>query len=160
MTARFYVQAATPDKEVLQALFDNLDLLQQHQDLILSNPKYYNIHIQGSGVFALYIPTFSLCLGELLLLWQHTPWKQEDAYFYCITGSPLSGSNTSRYWSKEQGFANKYTPTFGKQLRSAIFVRRIGSPIYDEHKPTPVSVPNIQASDMTIFELIEELKQI
>ena len=29
MTARFYVQAATPDKEVLQALFDNLDLLQR-----------------------------------------------------------------------------------------------------------------------------------
>ena len=120
MTVSFYVQAATPDKEVLQtlfdnldllqqhqdlilsnpkyynihiqgsgvfalALFDNLDLLQQHQDLILSNPKYYNIHIQGSGVFALYIPTFSLCLGELLLLWQHTPWKQEDTYFYCIT---------------------------------------------------------------------------
>ena len=103
MTVKFYVQAATPDKEVLQALFDNLDLLQQHQDLILSNPKYYNISIQGSGVFALYIPTFSLCLGELLLLWQHTPWKQEDTYFYCITGSPLSGSNTSRYWSKEQG---------------------------------------------------------
>ena len=152
MTARFYVQAATPDKEVLQALFDNLDLLQRHQDLILSNPKYYNIHIQGSGVFALYIPTFSLCLGELLLLWQHTPWKQEDAYFYCITGSPLSGSNTSRYWNKEQGLANKYTPTFGKQLRSAI--------IYDEHKPTPVSVPKLQASDMTIIELIEELKQI
>ena len=160
MTVSFYVQAATPDKEVLQALFDNLDLLQQHQDLILSNPKYYNIHIQGSGVFALYIPTFSLFLGELLLLWQHTPWKQEDTYFYCITGSPLSGSNTSRYWNKEQGFANKYTPTFGKQLRSAIFVRRTGSPIYDEHKPTPVSVPKLQASDMTIFELIEELKQI
>ena len=80
--------------------------------------------------------------------------------FYCITGSPLSGSNTSRYWSKEQGLANKYTPTFGKQLRSAIFVRRTGSPIYDEHKPIPVSVPKLQASDMTIFELIEELKQI
>ena len=153
MTVSFYVQAATPDKEVLQTLFDNLDLLQQHQDLILSNPKYYNIHIQGSGVFALYIPTFSLCLGELLLLWQHTPWKQEDTYFYCITGSPLSGSNTSRYWSKEQGFANKYTPTFGKQISSAIS-------IYDEHKPTPVSVPKLQASDITIFELIEELKQI
>ena len=120
MTVSFYVQAATPDKEVLQALFDNLDLLQQHQDLILSNPKYYNIHIQGSGVFALYIPTFSLSLGELLLLWQHTPWKQEDTYFYCITGSPLSGSNTSRYWSKEQGLSNKYTPTFGKQDRKSV----------------------------------------
>ena len=82
MTVKFYVQAVTPDKEVLQALFDNLDLLQRHQDLILSNPKYYNIHIQGSGVFALYIPTFSLCLGELLLLWQHTPWKQEDTRRY------------------------------------------------------------------------------
>ena len=41
MTIKCYVQAATPDKEVLQALFDNLDLLQQHQDLILSNPKFY-----------------------------------------------------------------------------------------------------------------------
>ena len=38
MTVSFYVQAATPDKQALQALFDNLDLLQQHQDLILSHP--------------------------------------------------------------------------------------------------------------------------
>ena len=45
-------------------------------------------------------------------------------------------------------------------VQLAIFVRRTGSPIYDEHKPTPVSVPKLQASDMTIFELIEELKQI
>ena len=160
MTARCYIQAPTPDKQVLQALFDNLDLLLQHQDLILSDPKYYNIHIQGSGVFASFIQGFSLCLGELLLLWQHTPWKQEDSYFYCITGSILSGINTSRYWSKEQGLANKYTPTFGKQISSAVFVRHTGNPIYDEHKPTPVYVPKLQASDMTIFELIEELKQI
>ena len=119
MTVKFYVQAATPDKEVLQALFDNLDLLQQHQDLILSNPKYYNIPIQGSGVFALYIPTFSLCLGELLLLWQHTPWKQEDTYFYCITGSPLSGSNTSRYGTK-----NKALLTNIRRPLANSFVRR------------------------------------
>ena len=45
-------------------------------------------------------------------------------------------------------------------VQLAIFVRRTGSPIYDEHKPTPISVSTLQASDITIFELIDELKQI
>ena len=159
MTLKFFVQPQKADDSVLQALFDNLSLLQQHQDLILANPKYYCIPIQGSGVFPLYIPTFTLCLGELLLLWQQTEWKQGDTYFYCITGSPLSGSNSSKYWSSKQGFSSQSTKTFGNQLRAAMSVRRTGSPIC-ESGLIPVVTPKFQASDMSIFELIEQLKQI
>lgn len=45
-----------------------------------------------------------LSIGELLKLWDETDWKQEGKYFYCITGSPLSGGNSSRYWSDKDGF--------------------------------------------------------
>ena len=62
MTAKFYVQAATPDKQALQALFDNLDLLQQHQDLILSNPiQNITTFIFKAAVFLPYIFLLSLC---------------------------------------------------------------------------------------------------
>lgn len=158
MTIKFFVRADEPDTAALQALFENLSLLQQHRDLILSTPKYYNIRIQGSGVFALYIPTFALSLGELLLLWEQTSWQQDDKYFYCITGSPLSGSNSSKYWNAEKGFNSQSTTTFGKQLRSAISIRRTGSPIYDENSPTPIETQKLETSNISIFELIEKLK--
>lgn len=159
MTVKFFVRADEPDRKALQALFDNLPLLQKHKDLILSDSRYYNICIPGSGVFALYIPTFTLCLGELLTLWEKTDWKQGDIYFYVITGSPLSGSNSSGYWSPKKGFACKYTPTFGKQLRAAISLRRTGSPVY-EQGPMEVDTQKITASDISIFDMIDELKHL
>lgn len=69
MSVKFFVQPEDADESSLKLLFTNLSLIQQYQDLILNTPEYYNIHIRGCGVYALYIPTFSLFLGDLLRLW-------------------------------------------------------------------------------------------
>lgn len=157
MTIRYFVQADEPNKKDLETFFNHLDLVLKHQDFILNNSKYSNIHIKGCGVFALYIPTFSLFVGDLLRLWGETCWKQEGKYFYAITGSPLSGSNSSKYWSKAEGFGYKSTTTFGKQLTAANCLLRTGSPIRTTNS-IPVNVPKRIASDLSTGELIEVLK--
>lgn len=159
MTIRYFVQADEPNKQDLETLFNNLDLIIKHQDFILNDSKYSNICIKGCGVFALYIPTFSLFIGDLLQLWAETEWKQDDQYFYAITGSPLSGSNSSKYWSNTEGFAHKSTTTFGKQIKSAICLLRTGSTVIP-NGGVPVNVPKRIASDLSINELIEVLKAL
>lgn len=157
MTIRYFVQADEPNKQDLETLFTNLDLILTHQDFILNDSKYSNICIRGCGVFALYIPTFPLFVGDLLQLWAKTEWKQDEDYFYCITGSPLSGSNSSKYWSNKAGFAHKSTTTFGKQIKSAICLLRTGSTVIPDGGVS-VNVPKRTASDFNINELIEVLK--
>lgn len=93
----FFAKPDTPNNEAIQAFFDNFDLIQQHKQLIFNTPDYYSIRIVGSGCFPLYTPPIKLSIGELLKLWDETEWKQDDKYFYCITGSPLSGGNSSKY---------------------------------------------------------------
>lgn len=97
MVIRFFAKPDTPNNEAIQAFFDNFDLIQQHKQLIFDTPDYYSIRIVCSGCFPLYTPQIKLSIGELLKLWDETEWKQDDKYFYCITGSPLSGGNSSKY---------------------------------------------------------------
>jgi len=159
MTVQFFVQPDTADEDGLKLLFDNLSLIQQNRDLILNTPQYYNIRIAGCGVFALYVPTFSLFIGDLLRLWEETEWKQGDAYFYCITGSPLSGSNSSSYWSKTEGFNHKTATTFGKQVRSALMLINHNTCQIPAGNSVPIRVSKRSAADLSIEELIENLKQ-
>jgi len=157
MTVQFFVQPETADEDGLKLLFANLSLIQQNRDLILNTPKYYNIRVSGCGVFALYVPTFPLFVGDLLQLWAETEWKQGDDYFYCITGSPLSGSNSSSYWRKTEGFNHKSTTTFGKQVRCAFTLINSGSCQVPDNGPVSVQVPKRATSDLTLKELIEDL---
>lgn len=157
MTIQYFVQADEPNKQDLETFFTNLDLILTHQNFILNDSKYSNIQIKGCGVFALYIPTFPLFVGDLLQLWAKTEWKQDDQYFYAITGSPLSGSNSSKYWSNTDGFTHKSTTTFGKQIKSAICLLRTGSMVIPDGGVS-VNVPQRIASDLSISELIEVLK--
>ncbi len=159
MTIRYFVQADEPNKQDLEAFFTHLDIILKHQDFILNDSKYSNIYLKGCGVFALYIPTFSLFVGDLLRLWNETEWKQGNKYFYAITGSPLSGSNSSKYWSHTEGFAHKSTTTFGKQIKSAICLLRTGKTGVSGNI-IPVNVPKRNASDLSINELIEVLKTV
>lgn len=159
MTIRYFVQVDEPNKQDLETFFTNLDLILTHQNFILNDSKYSNIHLKGCGVFALYIPTFSLFVGDLLRLWETTEWKQNDRYFYSITGSPLSGSNSSKYWSYTKGFAHKSTTTFGKQIKSAICLLRTGSTSIPSGC-IAVNIPKRNASDLSINELIEVLKTL
>lgn len=157
MTIKFFVQPEKAEETSLKLLFTNLSLIQQHSDLILNTPEYYNIHIRGCGVFALYIPTFSLFLGDLLQLWAESDWKQSDDYFYCITGSPLSGSNLSRYWNQAVGLEHKSTTTFSRQIKSAICLLNTGSAAIPDGC-IAVNIPKRIASDLSIEELIGVLK--
>ena len=123
----FFAKPDTPNNEAIQAFFDNFDLIQQHKQLIFDTPDYYSIQIVGSCCFPLYTPPIKLSIGELLKLWDETEWKQDDKYFYCITGSLLSGGNSSKYWSSKKGFKSMETDVFTKQMRSSLWLLQTGS---------------------------------
>ena len=91
MTLTFFVKQPKFNNQGLDALFENLSLILQNRDLILSTPEYRNIYISGMGVYPLYTSPLKLFLGDLLVLWEKTDWKQGDEYIYYVTGSPLSG---------------------------------------------------------------------
>ncbi len=159
MTIFFNVEPAEPDTQSLETLFNNIDLTNQHKQLIFETPDYYNIFIEGCGVFPLYTQTFKLSLGELLKLWNHTEWKQEDKYFYCITGSPLSGGNSSKYWSKEDDFSSMETKTFSIQFQTALWLLQTGNTEI-QSRCTPIEIPHREPSKLTVQELVTALNSL
>lgn len=157
MTIHITVNSPTSDKQALECLFQNIGLVVQNKDLILSTPQYYNIHIQGVGVYALYILTLKLFLGDLLQLWEKTAWKQEGNYFYHTTGSPLSGSNCSSFWSQKEGFSHEHLPSIGVLLKPACLLVNNGT---TEQKTNyvPIDSPKRIISKLSIFDMVERLK--
>ena len=158
MTIQFFAKPDTPNNEAIQAFFDNFDLIQQHKEEIYANPEYYNIFIQGCGAFPLYTPPIKLSIGELLKLWDETEWKQDDKYFYTIVGSPLSGGNSSKYWSLKKGFKSMGTGVFTKQMRSALWLLQTGSTEV-KSRCTPIEVPKCEPSKLTVNDLIDILQK-
>ena len=157
MVIKFFAKPDTPNNEAIQAFFDNFDLIQQHKEVIYANPEYYNIFIQGCGAFPLYVQPIRLSIGELLKLWDETSWQQDGKYFYCITGSPLSGSNSSKYWSKEDNLSYTSTKTFSNQIRSALWLLQTGQTEV-KSSCTPIEVPNREPSKLTVKDLIPALQ--
>ena len=158
MTMCFFAKPDTPNNEAIQAFFDNFDLIQQHKQLIFDTPEYYSIKIASFGCFPLYTPPIKLSIGELLRLWDETDWKQDDKYFYCITGSPLSGGNSSKYWSSKKGFKSMETSVFTKQMRSALWLLQTGSTEI-KSRCTPIEVPKRESSTLTVNDLIDILQK-
>ena len=159
MTMCFFAKPDEANTQDLETFFNNFELIQQHKDEIYANPEYCNIYIQGCGVFPLYVQSIRLSIGELLKLWDETEWKQDDKYFYCITGSPLSGSNSSKYWSKEDDFSYTSTKTFGNQIRSALWLLQTESTDI-KSRCTPIEVPNREPSTLTVNDLITILNSL
>lgn len=153
----FFAKPDEANTQDLETFFKNFDIIQQHKEVIYANPEYYNIFIQGCGAFPLYVQPIRLSLGELLKLWAETSWQQDGKYFYCVTGSPLSGSNSSKYWSKEYGFSYTSTKTFGNQIRSALWLLQTGSTDI-KNRCTPIEVPNREPSKLTVTDLIDILQ--
>lgn len=152
---------AKPDEANIQDLetfFNNFDLIQQHKEEIYANHEYSNIFIQGCGVFPLYVQPIRLSIGELLKLWDETEWKQDDKYFYTIVGSPLSGGNSSKYWSSDKGFGSMETKTFTNQLRTALWLLQTGSTEI-KSQCTPIEVPKREPSKLTVNDLIGILQK-
>ena len=158
MVIRFFAKPDEPNNDDLQAFFDNFDLIQQHKEEIYANPEYFSIRVAGCGAFPLYTPPIKLSIGELLKLWVETDWKQDSKYFYCITGSPLSGGNSSKYWSSDKGFGSMETKTFTNQLRTASWLLQAGS-VEIKSRCTPIEVPKREPSNLTVNDLIEILKK-
>ncbi|MBQ8785374.1 MAG: hypothetical protein IJZ59_04955 [Alphaproteobacteria bacterium] len=159
MTVTHYVSAPDTKDNELKALFENIQLIEKNKYLIIRTPEYYNINITGFGVFPLYVPSVKLHLGDMLILWEHTAWKQDDVYFYSMTGSPLSGSNSCRVWSEKKGFHHAESKTFRALLAPAYSVITTGCPNVDEKAPMAVTVQKKEPSKMTITELVEILKK-
>ena len=159
MTMCFFAKPDEANIQDLETFFNNFDIIQQHKQLIFDTPDYYNIQIAGCGVFPLYVQSIRLSIGELLKLWKETDWKQGDKYFYCITGSPLSGGNSSKYWSSDKGFANMETKTFTNQLRTALWLLQTGSTEI-KSRCTPIEVPKREPSKLTVNDLITILNSL
>lgn len=158
MVIRFFAKPDTPNNEAIQAFFNNFDLIQQHKEEIYANPEYFNILVVGLGCFPLYTPPIKLSIGELLKLWDETEWKQDDKYFYTIVGSPLSGGNSSKYWSSKKGFKSMETCVFTKQMRSALWLLQTGSTEI-KSRCTPIEVPKREPSKLTVNDLIGILQK-
>lgn len=157
MTIKITVKPPKEDKKALEALFNNLSLIIQNKNLILTTPEYYNIRISGVGVYPLYVQTLDLFIGDLLQLWEQTDWKQGDEYFYYITGSPLSGSNSCRIWHKDKGFSSKHNPSMMALLSPAFLLVQTGSP-ERTNNVVPVDLPKRAPSKLSIYDLINRLK--
>lgn len=156
MTIKFFARAEDPADHDLKEFFNHLDLILRHQDFILATPELSRIHLKGCGAFPLYVSSISLTVGELLQLWEQTAWRQEDKYFFSITGSPLSGGNSSRYWSRKKGLAHCRTAVFSAQFLAALSLRQTGSPVFG--LVTPVDVPPQPFSELTIGDLLAALE--
>ena len=156
MTMSFFAEPDAPNSEDLQAFFNNFYLIQQHKEEIYANPEYSNIFIQGCGVFPLYVQSIRLSIGELLKLWDKTEWKQDDKYFYCITGSPLSGGNTSKYWSADKGLGSMQSSVFTRQMRSALWLLQTGQTEV-KNRCIAIDLPNRESSELTVTDLINVL---
>jgi len=159
MTIRITVTSPQTDKQALACLFQNIELIEQNKELILSTSEYRDIYISGVGVYALYIPPLKLFLGDLLRLWEQTPWKQENEYFYYTTGSPLSGSNCSSLWSKAGGFNSKHIPSIGALLKPAYLLVNTGTTNQTANYVS-VNVPKREVSKLNIYDLVEKLKAL
>ena len=159
MTIQFFAKPDEANTQDLETFFNNFELIQQHKEEIYANPEYCNIYIQGCGAFPLYVQSIRLSIGELLKLWDETEWKQDDKYFYTIVGSPLSGGNSSKYWSSDKGFGSMETKTFTNQIRTALWLLQTGSTEI-KSRCTPIEVPKREPSKLTVNDLIMKLKKL
>jgi len=69
----------------------HVNLLLEHQERICSIEQWAQIHLPDIGLFAMYVTTPSIRLGQLLKSWIDTPMRQGDFFILKGIGSPFSG---------------------------------------------------------------------
>lgn len=143
--------------KALDTLFSNISLIEQNRNIIYETDKYYNICISGVGVCLAHMKIVPLFLGDLLQLWKHSAWKQDDNYCYFAMGSPSSNSNICHIWNKKYGFIQKSTKDIGELVFPAFSLINSGliSNKICVQKTTSTAKTN---SHLSIFNLINELK--
>lgn len=145
------------DIKALDALFSNINLIEQNRNIIYETDVYYNICIPGVGVCLAHMETVPLFLGDLLRLWEHSVWKQDDNYCYFVTGSPSSNNNICRIWSRKDGFIQNSIKDIGELAFPAFSLINNGT-ISNKicvQKSTATTKTN---SHLSIFNLINKLK--
>ena len=143
--------------EEVYTLFNNLDLILNNSDKILQNEAYRNIRVKGTGIDGIYIGHIDLLLGDLITLWNNdSPWRDGDKFYYHLGGSPLSGMSFCTYWQEGNIDCDKSTPSFWTLLSPAgkAIKKLIGEP-----ESTDVPLPRRKRSDLTLGDLLEQLKQ-
>jgi len=158
MTIKFFVRPPEANNEALEKLFANIDFIESNRELILSTPEFYGIRISGTGIYPIYTAHLPLLLGDLLILWQQTLWKTKDAYAFHIVGSPLSGSNSCRIWSKKKGFQYTHMPSMMAMMRPAFLLVQTGKTERDGNTLS-AEIPLRPSSTLTIDDLITCLKE-
>lgn len=145
------------DIKALDALFSNINLIEQNRNIIYETDDYYNICIPGVGVCLAHMEIVPLFLGDLLRLWEHSVWKQDDNYCYFVTGSPSSNNNICRIWSRKDGFIQNSIKDIGELAFPAFSLINNGT-ISNKicvQKSTATTKTN---SHLSIFNLINKLK--
>lgn len=101
-TINVYAIAPEKDYRAIEYFFSHLDTFQKRKEQILQCKDLYRIPIAGMGVCGLLLNDCSVCLGELMILYQ-AAWKFEQGedirYLIHMAGSPLSGMNSCSFWS-------------------------------------------------------------
>lgn len=146
------------DIKALDTLFSNIDLIEQNKSLIYETADYYNICIFGVGVCLAHMEKVPLFLGDLLQLWEHSVWKQDDNYCYFVMGSPRSNNNICHIWNRKYGFIQKSIKNLGELAFPAFSLINNGtiSTKICVQKSTAATKTN---SHLSIFNLINELKE-
>ena len=147
---KMFVAAPATDKGAISYLFDNLDLIVDNKDKILSCDDYRNVKIPGIFVGGLYVGMYELSLGDILNLWDKTVWRDKTKYYYSIIGSPLSGSNDSAWYDQE-------TKSFehGSYFNGKIGFLGLAAPALEYMK----TAPKKPKSQLSIFDLVKQLKR-
>ena len=107
------------NNEEIALLFNNIDLIMQHKQQIMKKDEYKNIHVKGTGIDGIFIGHLNLFLGDLLTLWEASPWRNQNKFYYHLGGSPLSGMSFCTYWMNGKIDYDRNTPSFCTLLHPA-----------------------------------------
>lgn len=97
----FTLETPGLDKNALDCLFGNLDLIRNNKSFIKTRKKYRNIKIKGIFSAGLYVGGQEIPLGVLLELWDKTNWHTDNKFYFNIVGSPLSGMNNCAWYNND-----------------------------------------------------------
>ena len=161
--------APREDKELLSALFENVDILLKNIEKIKTVPENYYIKIQGTGITAVYISGADLYLGDLLQLWNcGSSWIEKSAgetkYVYHLGGFPTSVHCFLRiYNAKTRQTESAENGDFLKYFKDALQLLQSGGGFYlsaDFDRILPVSRPSGKTSPSakTLADLLKEIK--
>lgn len=153
---KIIVTAQQPDLKSISVLFDNINVIMENRQIILNDPDFYNIYIDGISVCSAYTGEVRIPLGVLIQLWDSEPWCTDKQYTYRIGGSPLSGLCFEQCWNAE-------TRSFCKQNnRNFMSLARVAFHTINNEKDTKqtaVSVPYDKKS-LNTLKINDVLKRI